>query len=189
MAHPDTQAMDAVPTPLPALLALALRPLPLMPLQLATSMMLRHISRSHPGLYERLGSHANKRFGIDPTDLPFAFALEPRPRHPTVRVVRNLPSGLDARIRGPLTALIGMAEGTLDGDALFFSRTLFVEGDVEAVLALRNAIDDARLDFGALLLDGLGPLGAAMAGALRRHRHAARDPLATPPRPEARPWN
>ncbi len=39
-----------------------------------------------------------------------------------------------------------MMHGTLDGDALFFSRDLAVEGDTSSVLALRNAIDDAELD-------------------------------------------
>ena len=29
---------------------------------------------------------------------------------------------------------------------MFFSRDLLVEGDIEAVLALRNALDDAEID-------------------------------------------
>ena len=105
-------------------------------------------------------------------DLPFAFVLEPKPRRPLARAVRELPAGLDASIRGPLAGLIGMAEGTLDGDALFFSRVLWVEGDVSAALALRNAIDDARIDFGALLFGGLGPVGARLADVLRERMRA-----------------
>ncbi len=35
-----------------------------------------------------------------------------------------------------------MIDGSLDGDALFFSRALRVTGDTEAVVALRNALDD-----------------------------------------------
>jgi predicted lipid carrier protein YhbT len=35
-----------------------------------------------------------------------------------------------------------MIDGALDGDALFFSRDLRVSGDTEAVVALRNALDD-----------------------------------------------
>ena len=83
-----------------------------------------------------------------------------------------MPEGLDASIRGPLAGLIGMAEGSLDGDALFFSRVLWVEGDVAASLALRNAIDDARIDFGKLLLGGFGPLGARLADAVRERMRA-----------------
>ena len=73
-----------------------------------------------------------------------------------------------------------MAEGRLDGAALFFSRTLSIEGDMEATLALRNALDDARLDFGTLLLGCLGPLGIRAAAFLRRQTGQARPPQATP---------
>ena len=51
----------------------------------------------------------------------------------------------DARIAAPLIVLLGMIDGTYDGDALFFSRDLVIEGDTEAVLALRNAIENAEL--------------------------------------------
>jgi predicted lipid carrier protein YhbT len=159
--------------PVPPLLALALRPLPLAPLQPVLALLTRRIGERYPGLYERLGPHAGKRFGIQPTDLPFAFVLEPDPARPAATAVRRLPAGLDARILGPLSGLIGMAEGTLDGDALFFSRTLVVEGDVEAVLALRNAIDDARIDLVGTLLGGLMPFAPALIQALRRHDRTA----------------
>jgi len=45
--------------------------------------------------------------------------------------------------------------GTWDGDALFFSRDLMIEGDTSAALALRNAIDDAELDL-SVEIAGLG---------------------------------
>jgi predicted lipid carrier protein YhbT len=51
-----------------------------------------------------------------------------------------------ARIAAPLVVLIGMLDGSYDGDALFFSRDLVIEGDTSAVLALRNALDDAEID-------------------------------------------
>ena len=54
--------------------------------------------------------------------------------------------------------LIDLAEGRLDGDALFFSRDLAVEGDTEAVVALRNAVDDAEIDLTADLASMFGPL-------------------------------
>jgi predicted lipid carrier protein YhbT len=147
-----------LPPRLPPGLARAVAPLPLAPLQPLLALMLHRIGQLYPNLYERLGEHADKRFGIDPTDLPFAFVLEPRLREPRVRAVRALPARLDASIRGPLAGLVGMAEGTLDGDALFFSRILWVEGDVAAALALRNAIDDARIDFGTVMFGPLGKL-------------------------------
>jgi predicted lipid carrier protein YhbT len=168
MSDPRTTGLPANVPELPPWLARAVAPLPLAPLQPALALMLARIGQAHPDLYDRLGEHAEKRFGIDPTDLPFAFVLEPKPHRPLVRAVRELPAGVDASIRGPLAGLIGMAEGTLDGDALFFSRVLWIEGDVAAALALRNAVDDARIDFGRLLLGGLGPLGERVAQELRR---------------------
>lgn len=172
MSDPQMTEPAAIPSALPPWLARAVAPLPLAPLQPALALMLDRIGRLHPDLYGRLGEHASKRFGIDPTDLPFAFVLEPKPRHPRVRAVRALPAGLDASIRGPLAGLVGMAEGTLDGDALFFSRVLWVEGDVAAALALRNAIDDARIDFAAVIFGNLGPLGHRLGDLLRRQLHA-----------------
>jgi len=179
MPEPETTGLHTVPP----WLAQAIAPLPLAPLQPALTLLLARIGRAHPELYDRLGEHAQKRFGIDPTDLPFAFVLEPKPRRPLARAVRELPDGLDASIRGPLAGLIGMAEGRLDGDALFFSRVLWVEGDVAAALALRNAIDDARIDFGALLFGGFGPVGTRLADVLRERMHAR------PTASEERAWN
>lgn len=164
----DMPGSPAAPPRLPSWLRRAVAPLPLAPLQPVLSLMLTRIGRLHPGLYERLGEHAGKRFGIVPTDLPFAFVLETDPRRPAARAVRRLPRGTDARIKGPLAGLIGMAEGSLDGDALFFSRALAIEGDIEAVLALRNALDDARLDLGTVLFGGFGPAGERVARLLRR---------------------
>jgi predicted lipid carrier protein YhbT len=142
------------------LLATVLRPLPLLPLQPLLALTLDRIGRRHPGIFKRLGIHAGKRFGLRPIDLPFAFVLEPRLTRPRVIAVRHLPEGLDVRVSGPLAGLVGLVTGTLDGDALFFSRDLHVEGDIEALLALRNTIDDAQIDLVGEALDGLGPFKA-----------------------------
>lgn len=182
MTDPQMTELPASVRVLPPWLARAMAPLPLAPLQPALALMLSRIGQAHPDLYDRLGEYTEKRFGIDPTDLPFAFVLEPKPRRPLARAVRELPAGLDASIRGPLSGLIGMAEGTLDGDALFFSRVLWIEGDVSAALALRNAVDDARIDFGCILLRDLGPLGEHVAQELRRR-------LRSQPSVGERPWN
>ena len=48
-------------------------------------------------------------------------------------------------MRGPLLSLLGLLDGTFDGDALFFSRGIAISGKVDALLALRNAIEDADL--------------------------------------------
>lgn len=151
--------------------------LPLAPLQWPLTMVLRSVVARHPRIFERLGPHASKRFGIRPTDLPFAFVLEPHPRTPTIAAVRSLPDAVSIRIAGPLIGLLGLIDGSYDGDALFFSRDLAIEGDVEAVLALRNAIDNAGLDLVAdatALLGPLAPLSNRLLGdALSRFRASA----------------
>jgi predicted lipid carrier protein YhbT len=142
----------------PPLLALAMRPLPLLPLQLVLSGFLQRIVSRNPAIFDRLGAHARARFGIKPTDLPFGFVVEATP--PRLTVVRELPRTLDARISASLVNLLALLEGRVDGDALMFSRELVIEGDVEAVLALRNAIDDAQIDLVGELSALFGPLGA-----------------------------
>lgn len=158
--------ISAVPR-IPPALGAVLRPLPLLPLQPLLAALARRLRDRHPGLFERLGVHAAKRFGLAPTDLPFAFVLEPRPAHPSVTAVRRLPPGLDVRVAGPLAALLGMVDGSLDGDALFFSRDLEVAGDMEALLALRNAVDDAGIDLPGTALSLLGPLAGPAGQALQ----------------------
>ena len=148
----------------PAPLAEVLRALPLPALRWPLERMARSLARRHPSLFTRLGEHGSATFLIEPTDLPVAFRLWPRPGQPTIEPLRRplrhplRTTGWHARISGPLAALLGMIHGTLDGDALFFSRDLSIEGDTEAILALRNAIDDAELDLPAEAAAAFGPL-------------------------------
>jgi predicted lipid carrier protein YhbT len=161
--------MSSVPT-FPPLLGRGLGVLPLLPLQLPLALVLRSLVARHPRIFERLGVHAEKRFGLKPTDLPFAFVLEPRPQAPSIVAVRNLPDDIDLRIAGPLVGLLGLIDGSYDGDALFFSRDLSVEGDVEAVVALRNAIDSEEVDLvadAAALLGPLAPFGRLLLGGMQ----------------------
>lgn len=137
----ETAAIPIVPRPA----ALALRLPPLAPVSLALTVLTRRMVRRHPGLLRRLGEHDRARFVLDPTDLPLVLVLDPGSGAPRVTAYRRDPGG-DARIAGPMAALLGLVHGIYDGDALFFSRDLVIEGDTAAALALRNAIDDAELD-------------------------------------------
>lgn len=62
-----------------------------------------------------------------------------------------------ATIRGPVEPLLDLMEGRADGDALFFSRRLKIEGSMDAVVSLRNALDAApvSLPFDALPMPSL----------------------------------
>ena len=143
----------------PAVGASLLGVLPLAPLSLASAQLARSLGRRHPSLFKRLGDQANKVFLIDPTDLPIAFRLSPNSGDPRLDVVRSSDaSPWDARIAGPLAALLGLVHGAFDGDALFFSRDLIIEGDTEAVLALRNAIDNEEIDMASEITALFGPL-------------------------------
>ena len=150
-----------IPT-VPTALRIGLSPLPLAPVTFAVDRLVRSLAGRHGAMFARLGEHAGKRFLIEPTDLPFVFVLEPRREGPAVTVARSR-DGLacEARIAGPLAGLVGLVHGAYDGDALFFSRDLVIEGDVAAVLALRNAVDDAEIDLVAETAAAFGPLAGA----------------------------
>lgn len=129
--------------------------------------LLRASLARHPGVLTRLGPYADKRFLIVPSDLSFALLLTPAQGALTV-LRQNTPVSCDARIAGPLAAFLGLVHGAYDGDALFFSRDLVVEGDTEAVLALRNAIDDAEIDLSRDVLAALGHVETLIAPAFQR---------------------
>ncbi len=147
---------------LPALLTSVMRLLPTQPLELALGRLVTSITKRHPDLFDRLGPHTSKVIGIAPTDVPVAFVLMPDAVSPRLEVWREGAAPVcDALIVGPVFALADLAEGRLDGDALFFSRDIRIEGDVEAVLALRNALDGEGLD---LVREAVAPLGMLSAG-------------------------
>ncbi len=144
---------------LPRLPASALRWAPLAPLSMTLTSFTRRLSTRHPGLFRRLGTYDQARFVLDPTDLPVSMLLEACGGRPRLHLSRRKLDG-DARIAGPLSGLLGLVHGAYDGDALFFSRDLVIEGDTAAVLALRNAIDDAELDLSAEAQALSGPFAA-----------------------------
>jgi len=152
---------DASIPRLPPLAVDVLRCLPLPVLDRVIGRLVEGTAARHPSLFARLGSHAATAFLIDPIDLPFVIQLLPARMGRRIELVRReRPVDWDARIAGPLAALIGLVHGAYDGDALFFSRDLTIEGNTEAVLALRNAIDDAEIDLSEEILAMLGVLRA-----------------------------
>ena len=167
----------------PALLVgLLLRPIPKALLRPPLALAMDRMVRRHPRVFERLRHLAGALVVIDPVDLPFALALDfaPPPRGPGLRVATESDAAAArATVRGPLAALVDLLEARLDGDALFFSRDLTIEGDTEAIVALRNAVDGEEIRLAEDLASILGPLGgpardlAALAG--RVLGQAARD--------------
>jgi predicted lipid carrier protein YhbT len=164
---------------LPASVRRLLPPFAAAPFGPLLTLSLRSLARRRPSLFDRLGEHSTARFLIDPTDLSFAFNVVPDGVSAVVRVTGKSGSApCDVVIRGPLLTLLGVLDGTLDGDALFFHRAISVNGKTEAVVALRNAIEDAELRPSDLL--GLrGALArvadAGILGGLSAARHLAAD--------------
>lgn len=142
-------------------------PLPLM--QPVLRRIVRRAIRLHPALFDRLGSYGDRVFLIDPINLPFAFLLRPCAGKPVLRACRRgLATSYDARIAGTFLTLFALFDGRLDGDALFFTRDLVIEGDTEAVVRLRNALDDLDGHMTDDLAQSFGPVAQTALAAMRR---------------------
>lgn len=119
------------------------------------------VLRRHGAVTARFAPWAGAILMIAPVDLSHAFALELTPQAPRLRIATAEDSArATAVLRGPLCDLLDLLEGHADGDALFFARGLSIDGDVEAVVALRNALDDEAIDLLDDVLAALGPLAS-----------------------------
>jgi predicted lipid carrier protein YhbT len=156
----NTQSQDSPPLSPVLLAGIGLTAVPPAALQPVLEAMLVVLRRRHGAMFTRMEELAGCTFRIDPTDLPFDFLLRCSPA-PSLKAVSKESDGggETASIRGPLATLLKLLEGKLDGDALFFTRDLVVEGDTEAVVTLRNIIDGAGIDIMEDALWVAGPFG------------------------------
>ncbi|MBU6475421.1 MAG: SCP2 sterol-binding domain-containing protein [Alphaproteobacteria bacterium] len=100
---------------------------------------------AHPEIADRLGNYAASRIRIDIRGAPFCMVLQPSKRAAWL-YRRGAKVKSEATVSGGFMTLLKLASGDGDGDALFFSRDIGISGDTEAVVALRNALDDSGLD-------------------------------------------
>ena len=139
------------------------------------SRVVRRIAGSNPSVFARLGAHQSTDFLIDPVELPFVLHLRPDPQ---VLVLRAMPRDLmpeaGAVIRGKFLLLLELIDSEEDGDAAFFSRDLEVSGDTEAVVRLRNALDDMDGSIAEESAAMFGRPGRAILARLRRSYAEAR---------------
>lgn len=165
---------------LPYLLRLLVKPAGMLPLGFVLTHAVRDLARRRPALFERLGEYRRSVFFIDPSDLAFAFLMVPDGAVAQISVVsKRSPALSDVIVRGPLLSLLGLLDGTFDGDALFFNRAISVSGKTDAVLALRNAIEDADLKPSDFL--GLGGRAGPLADSFVLNAVAAARRLAGSP--------
>jgi len=165
---------------LPHLLRSLINPAGLLPLGFVLTHAVRGLARRRPALFERLDKHRRSTFFIDPSDLAFAFIVMPDGTAAQIKVVsKQSPAPSDVIVRGPLLSLLGLLDGTFDGDALFFNRAISVSGKTDALLAMRNAIEDADLKPSDFL--GLGDRAGPVADSLVLNAVAAARRLAGAP--------
>jgi predicted lipid carrier protein YhbT len=132
------------------------------------------LTTRYPGLADRLRAMGPATVLVVPTDLPAGFVIETGHKGLALRVM--LPGETPAagtRVSAPLSTLLALAECRMDADAIFFDRTLAIDGDIEPVLALRNAIESESIDVTESVLAAFGPLS----GAARHLGWVARDVL------------
>ena len=144
-------------------------PAPLFLLQPVLRRIVHRIAENNPDMFGRLGPHYRAVFVIDPVNLPFVMLLRPDPDDLMLVARRRheIPEH-DARISGGFLDLLMLVDGDLDGDALFFSRNLTITGNTEAVVCLRNALDDIDNSIAEEVADMFGRAGHAALRALRR---------------------
>jgi len=143
--------------------------LPLAPLQPLLGHIVTRVTLANPEIFDRLGPHRHALFVIDPIDLPFALMLRLDPDRLLLRAGArpDLPEP-EARIAGRLLDLVRLVDCEDDGDAMFFSRDLTISGDTEAVVCLRNALDNIEGSLASGVADLLGPPGRLALSLLRR---------------------
>lgn len=144
-------------------------PLPLFLLQPILARIVRRIAQDEPSLFNRLGPHKHSRYVIDPINLPFVLELHPDPDKLVLRACpRHAIPECEAHITGRFFDLLQLVDCDQDGDAMFFSRGLDIAGDTEAVVSLRNALDDLEGSLAGRVAGMFGPPGRLMLSALRR---------------------
>lgn len=105
-------------------------------------LLMHGMRRRHAGLVKNFGRLDRAVVHIAPTDLPHRFAIAFGGGRLDVRVLLAAdPPPADATIRGSLRALIGLLEGRIDGDSLFFSRDIEIAGSTAIIVAVRNTLD------------------------------------------------
>lgn len=136
-----------------------LPPFPVFALQPLLGHIVTTVAKRHPELIARLGDNCRKRFLIDPYNIPFFLLLQPDPDRPQLKAYsRGTAVEHDVHISGTLVTLLKMIDGRSDSDALFFNRDLSITGDTEAVVALRNALDNLDTTLAEDVASCFGPL-------------------------------
>jgi Putative lipid carrier protein len=149
---------------IPPIVSAPLHLVPITVIERVTRIVFSKVLAEHPDLFTRLGSYREKRFAFRPTDLPIAFVVDPS--RPSLSVLRKSDDAkADCTVEATIVHLLSLLEGRCDADALFFAREITVTGDMEAMLALRNALDDSLIDLPTELGKLAGPFASLVSKA------------------------
>lgn len=152
-------------------------PLPRAPLERVLQLLADRIIRRHPQLLDRINVGEATKLRLLPTDLPWQAIVHLSETRVTVRLLeRDVETDACAAcVEGTVARLIGCGSGRSDGDALFFSRDLHISGDTSILVAIRNSLDDAEIDFSTELAALAGPLSGAARRLLSVGEHGYRE--------------
>ena len=109
---------------------MAATPSPL--IELGAAALLRRMRAHHPDLFRVLDESRPTAIRFELTDSARRFLLQFGGAAPSLALARVDDPPADACVKGSLDALLALLEGRIDGDALFFTRALVVEGDTPA---------------------------------------------------------
>ena len=162
----ESRRRERPPVTAALMLGLILSPVPLLGVEQGADIVFRALVRRHRDMFGRIDGDPSVL--IDAVDLPWLFLIRPK-RAQAVKVTsrRQAPPQADAVIRARAARLIDLLEGKVDGDALFFSRDLVIEGETAAVLSLRNALDSQEVRLVDDALSALGPFAGVAKGFVR----------------------
>ena len=146
-------------------LGLALSFVPSKVLKYSAQKITKNLNMQHPNLRERLSDADGKSFALVLADMPLNALLNIENGIISCQLLdKQTEPVADVIIHGTSEALLDLLEGRCDGDALFFSRALHIEGDTEALLVLRNALDNEQI----ILRDVIYSLFGVLSGAISK---------------------
>lgn len=159
-ASSDLRTMGS---PLPGLFRFAgrvSRALPARPRDAVLTHIGGALAESHPDVLRRLASYGGRTLLIAIEDMDLELALTFGAPVSLGLAATAQQRRAHATIRGTWPALLALLEGRADGDALFFSRAITIEGDTDLMLAIRNAVDGMRIDLLRDVAAACGPFAA-----------------------------
>lgn len=125
--------------------------LALLPLGTGLTFSLNRVLRRNPGLADRLEAAHGATIRVQPRELPVGFLIRlERSGGRVTAIPRGTEVPADVSVEAPLAQLLTIFRGEDDGDAAFFSSELVIDGEVAPLIALRNAIEAAELDWADL---------------------------------------